>query len=75
MCRVVVRDSKKDKEFIIYNHIFSKDYYSFTIPQLVQDLKQYNLELTADYVQTEINIFIRSGLIKQNFKKYTVCGR
>ena len=75
MCKVVVSNSEENIEFIIYNHLFSKDDYSFTVSQLVEDLHQYGLNLTPEYVQTEINFFIQSGLVNQNFRSYSIYGR
>lgn len=76
MCKVLVKDSKKDVDFIIYNHLFSKDSsYRFTVGQLVVELRQYNLEISSEYVEKEVNSFVRSGLINQNFRCYSVCGR
>jgi hypothetical protein len=76
MCKVVVKDSKRNVEFIIYNHLFSKDTsYRFTIKQLVSELHQYGLELSSEYVEEEVNSFVKSGLVNQNFRCYSVCGR
>lgn len=76
MCKVLVKDSKKDVDFIIYNHLFSKDSsYRFTIEQLVTELRQYNLEVSSEYVEKEVNSFIKSGLVDQNFRCYSVSGR
>lgn len=75
MCRVVVKDSKQDAEFIIYNHLFSRPEYQFTISKLVEDLQAYNLNLSEEDVQAEIDGFVQSGLINQNFRCYTTCRR
>lgn len=76
MCKVLVKDSKKDVDFIIYNHLFSKDSsYRFTIEQLVTELRRYNLEVSSEYVEKEVNSFIKSGLVDQNFRCYSVSGR
>lgn len=75
MCKVVMKDSKSNVEFIIYNHLFSKDTYKFTVKQLVNELEQYNLHLSPEYVQNEINAFIKSGLVNQNFRSYSICGK
>ncbi len=75
MCKVIVKDSSKNVEFIIYNHLFSHDFYKFTISQLVDELRQYNLELSADFVTKEVDGFVKAGLVNQNFRCYSVCGR
>lgn len=75
MCKVVVNDSKSYVEFIIYNHLFSRINYTFTISQLVEELQEYNLYLSLEYVQKEINSFVRSGLVNQNFRFYSTCDR
>ena len=76
MCKVLVKDSKKNVDFIIYNHLFSQDSsYRFTVKQLVLELRQYNLEVSTDYIEKEVKNFVKSGLINQNFRCYSVCGR
>lgn len=75
MCKVVVNDAKKDAEFILYNHLFSRENYKFTVSQLVKELQDYNLNLTQEFVQAEIDDFIEAGLVNQNFRCYSVCGR
>lgn len=75
MCKVVINDAKRDAEFIIYNHLFSKANYRFTVSQLVEELQEYNLNLSQEYVQTEINGFVQSGLVNQNFRFYSTCAR
>lgn len=76
MCKVVVKDSKRNVEFIIYNHLFSKDTsYRFTVKQLVSELRQYDLEVSSEYIEEEVNSFVKSGLVNQNFRCYSVCGR
>ena len=42
---------------------------------MVNELKQYNLELSTEYVQKEIDDFIKSGLVNQSFRSYSICGR
>lgn len=76
MCKVMVKDSKENVDFIIYNHLFSKDSsYRFTVKQLVNELHQYNLDVSTEYVEEEVNTFIKSGLINQNFRCYSICRR
>lgn len=75
MCKVILNDANKNVEFIIYNHLFSKNNYKFTVSQLVEELRQYNLELSQEFVQTEVDAFIQSGLVNQSFRSYSVCGR
>ena len=73
MCKVVLKESVDNTGFIIYNHLFSKNSYKFTTIQLVNELQQYNLHLSQEMVQREIDEFIRSGLINQNFRSYSIC--
>ena len=76
MCRVLIKDPKKNVDFIIYNHLFSKDLsYIFTVKRLVAELRQYNLDVSSEYVEKEVDSFIKSGLIIQKFRCYSVCGR
>ena len=75
MCKVNVKKSMQGVEFIIYNHLFSKSTYSFTVNQLIHDLEQYDLELSLEDVQHEINSLVKAGLVNQNFRWYSICGR
>ena len=75
MCEVIINNSIKDEKFIIYNHIFSKERYTFTILQLLQELRQYNLILTEAAIEDEVNEFVRSGLIHQYYDCYAVCEK
>ena len=73
MCQVIIADVEKNKEFIIYNHILSKQNCDFTITQLTKELKQYDLNLTNEYVNyVIINKFIRNGLVQQYYNRYVV---
>ena len=75
MCKVVVDNTERNADFIIYNHLFSKVNCNFTVPQLVEELQVYNLELSQEYVQAEINSFVQSGLVTQNFRSYSTCSK
>ena len=76
MCKVLVKDSNKDIDFIVYNHLFSNNSsYRFTIKQLVAELHQYNLNVSSAYVEKIVNYFVKSGLINQNFRCYSISGR
>lgn len=76
MCKVLVKDSNKNVDFIIYNHLFSQDpSYTFTVEQLVLELQRYKLDISTEYVKKEIDSFIKSGLINQKFRCYSVCRR
>lgn len=75
MCKVVLKESVDNTGFIIYNHLFSKNSYKFTTSQLVNELEQYNLHLSQERVQKEIDGFVKSGLVNQNFRSYSICGR
>lgn len=64
MCKVVLDNPKENVDFIFYNHLFSIFNYRFTINQLTEDLKQYNLTLSKEYVQEKVSDFIRLGLVQ-----------
>lgn len=75
MCKIVLENPRENVDFIIYNHLFSIFNYRFTINQLTEDLKQYNLSLSKEDVQEKVSDFIRLGLVRQSFKDYSVCSR
>lgn len=74
MCKVVVNDSNSYVEFIIYNHVFSKKS-TFTVLELVQELQVYNLNLSHEYVQAEIDCYVKLGIVNQNLEGYLMCYR
>lgn len=76
MCKVLIKNPNKNVDFIIYNHLFSQDpSYIFTVGQLVLELRRYKLDISTEYVKKEVNSFVKSGLINQKFRCYSVCGR
>lgn len=76
MCKVLIKNPNKNVDFIIYNHLFSQDpSYTFTVGQLVLELRRYKLDISTEYVEKEVDSFIKSGLINQKFRCYSVCGR
>lgn len=77
MSKILIKKPNENIDFIIYNHLFSQDIsYTFTIDQLVSELnKKYKLSLTTEYVKNQVDEFIKSGLINQRLKCYSVCER
>ena len=76
MCKVLIKNPNKNVDFIIYNHLFFQDpSYTFTVGQLVLELRRYKLDISTEYVEKEVDSFVKSGLINQKFRCYSVCGR
>ena len=74
MCKVIVKDIDNNVGFVIYNHLFSKEKYGyvFTTEGLRRELRQYNLNLSTDAVQHQINSMVRAGLVSQFYKGYGI---
>lgn len=71
MCKVIVKKPEDNVEFIIYNHLYSRVNGTFTIDEIVNEMRNYHLSLSPDDVQSEINNMIRDGIIIRNFGSYT----
>ncbi|MBQ9200169.1 MAG: hypothetical protein IJ141_08330 [Lachnospiraceae bacterium] len=73
MCKVVITDLSSNLGFVIYNHLFSHEKYDFTIHELISEIQeQYNLSIPYEFVNSQINGMVSSGLINQNIANYTV---
>ena len=74
MCKVIVKNVYNNIGFIIYNHLFSKKKYGyvFTAEGLRRELRQYNLNLSTDEVQRQINSMVKAGLLSQTYKGYGI---
>lgn len=75
MCTVILEKPKQNVDFIMYNHLFSKANYKFTIQQLYEELAQYGIGVTEDIVKNKIENWIKSGVVKQNIDYYSVSRR
>ena len=65
----------EEQDFIFYNHIFSRGKSKFTVKQLQEELKTYNLFLSLDDIQMKVDRFIEMVLLDQNFKEYKIHER
>ena len=82
MCKVRVKNIDNNVGFVIYNHLFSKEKYGyvFTTEGLRRELRQYNLNLSTNAVQHEVDSMVKAGLVSQTYKdnksswrsKYTI---
>ena len=73
MCQAIIEKSNQNVDYIIYNYLFSKNDYSFTIDELVDALKDYNLNLKKEFVKKTIDSYIDIGLIVEGVSSYYVC--
>ena len=74
MCQAIIEKPNQNVDYIIYNHLFSKNDYSFTIDELVDALKDYNLNLKKEFVKKTIDSYIDIGLIVEGVSSYSICG-
>lgn len=74
MCKVIVKNIDNNVGFVIYNHLFSKEKYGyvFTTEGLRKELRQYNLNLSTNAVQQEVDSMIKAGLVSQTYKGYGI---
>lgn len=70
MTRLFIEVSDKNKDFILYNHLFVKKE-PFSIKELQQELKDmYGLEVTETYLIRQIEEYLDKGLVMNRFSKY-----
>ena len=74
MCQAIIEKPNQNVDYIIYNHLFSKNDYSFTLDELVDALKDYNLNLKKEFVKKTIDSYIDIGLIVEGVSSYSICG-
>ena len=73
MTKLFIEVSDKNKDFILYNHLFVKKD-PFSIEELQQELKDmYGLEVTEAYLRYEIEEYLDSGLVMHELTKYRSC--
>lgn len=60
-------------DFVIYNHLFSDKSDTFTIKQLVEDLRQYDLDVSEEVVLDRVKAFNKRGLVSQNVGSFSLC--
>lgn len=75
MCTVILEKPGQNVDFIMYNHLFSKSNYKFTVKQLYNELAQYGIDVTEETIESKIENWIKSGVVKENIGYYTVCHR
>ena len=75
MNKLRVKVSNENAPFIIYNHLFIKEE-RFTIDELqVELLEQYGLNVDKNFIKSEIEEYIKSGLVVHSLDKYKSCMR
>ncbi len=74
MCQLVVKVSKKNARFVIYNHLYSRRNSSFSLDELRNELKSlYGLDIDSISLKYEIKDYLDSGLVIYDFDKYECC--
>ena len=70
MTKLMVPVNEKNKDFILYNHLFSKTD-EFTLEELQAELKDmYGLEMDMSDLRYKIREYLDSGLVVHSFNKY-----
>jgi len=70
MCKVILEKDNQNIDFIIYNLLFARSNYSFTIDKLLEELKSYDKQISKLTIQVKINSLIREGLVRQKLEEY-----
>ena len=73
MTKLRIKVSKDTAPFIIYNHLFVKEE-RFTINELQTELlDQYGLNVDKNFIKSEIDEYLKSGLGMHSLNKYKSC--
>lgn len=72
MCRMIVKDIElvKDIEFIIYNIVFDTTLRSITIDEIINKLKNNNINIDKNVVKAVLDKWTRKGLLSNNYSNY-----
>ncbi len=71
MCKVFIGDSEKEIGFVLYNHLYSRTKSDFTTNDLMPELRKYNLDVTQEKLQKEIDVLVSNGFVSQRVGHYT----
>lgn len=70
-CNVIIKQPQKNKEFILYNHLYARKNKTFTVNELAKELQQYHVRMTKKAIQHEINEMASNGLVIHEVGAYT----
>lgn len=70
MCRVFIGEAEKKLGFVLYNHLFTRKKSDFTTSSLIGELKEYNLDVTQEKLQKEIDVLVTNGIVSQRVGHY-----
>ena len=65
MCKVIVRETNKDIDFILFNHLYSRKGIEFTIPDLIKELEVYHIHFSDKDIQDEIDDYLKRGFVSR----------
>ncbi len=70
MTRLLVKVSEKNREFVLYNHLFVKKD-PWTLEEIQKELKDdYGLEVDMNFLRYEIREYLDSGLVMHDLSGY-----
>ncbi|MBO7733420.1 MAG: hypothetical protein J6S67_12720 [Methanobrevibacter sp.] len=55
MCKVIVKEPEKHIGFILTNHLYSRKPRIFTLKEIIEEMKQYNIVNRDNEIIAEIN--------------------
>ena len=74
MCKINVVVNAENADFVLFNHLYSREGGSFSIRELRNELRAlYGLEIDNATLQNEIDDYLDSGLVEHSFDKYRRC--
>ncbi len=62
MCKVIVKEPEKHIGFILTNHLYSRKPRTFTIAEIIEEMKQYNIVNKDKEIIAEINDLLKNRL-------------
>ena len=71
MCKVFIGEAEKRLGFVLYNHLYAREQSDFTTRDLIPELKKYNLDITQENLQKEIDDLVTNGIVSQRVGHYT----
>ena len=70
MCKVILEKDNQNIDFIIYNLLFAKSNYCFTTDHLLDEIRNYDAQVSRQTIQVKIDTLISEGLVRQKVGVY-----
>lgn len=74
MCKILFEEEEIENNIgiILYNYLFSKSYYQFTLKKLYKDLMDLGIHIEEKIIKKRIHDLLVAGLLIQSLDGYSI---